>query len=129
MVDYQTYNEFSNVPVTQADFQYIEARAVDILSLLCGQNWDAESAVCAKAVCYQIEHIAECGGLSSWNKGEGAVGSRSYSVGGESESVTFTQSKESEGSKTFLGLSISPFAWALLLNGGFLKTVKGVRVW
>lgn len=129
MVDYATFQAFSNLTVSASDFPFIEARAVAILSLLCKDKWDETDATCIQAVCYQIEHIIENGGLVAWNKGEGSATSRSYSVGGESESVTYKDNKSSASAHFFMGLSISPFAWALLLNGGFLQTVKGVRVW
>lgn len=129
MVSYDTFVSFSNVVVSQSDFGPIEARAVDILSLLCKDNWDEEDAICIRAVCYQIEHIVNEGGLTAWGKSEGSASSRSYSVGGESESVTYKESKGSQSAHFFMGLSISPYAWALLLNNGFLQTVKGVRVW
>lgn len=129
MVSYETFAMFSYVTVPQADFSPIEARAVDILSLLCKDNWDAEDSTCIRAVCYQIEHIVNEGGLASWGKSEGSASSRSYSVGGESESVTYKEGKGSASAHYFMGLSISPYAWALLVNNGFLQTVKGVRVW
>lgn len=129
MVSYDTFAMFSYVTVPQADFPPIEARAVDILSLLCKERWDAEDSTCMRAVCYQIEHIVNEGGLVAWGKGEGSASSRSYSVGGESESVSYKDGKGSSTAHYFMGLSISPYAWALLLNNGFLQTVKGVRVW
>lgn len=129
MVDYATFQAFSNVAVSEADFAKIEARASTILSLLCKDKWDAQDTTCIQAVCYQIEHIIESGGLVTWNKTEGVATSRSYSVGGESESVTLKDGKGSQSAHYFMGLSISPFAWALLSNGGFLQTVKGIRVW
>ena len=129
MIDYATFTAFSQATVSQTDFPYIEARAVDILSLLCKDKWDAEDSTCIRAVCYQIEYIIENGGLVSWSKSEGSATSRSYSVGGESESYTLKDGKGSESVHYFMGLAISPLAWALLLNGGFIQTVKGVRVW
>ena len=129
MVSYADFTAFSNVPVSQADYPYVEARAVDLLSALCKSGWDETSDTCKRAVCYQIEHILQSGGLSQWSRGEGSVASRSYSVGGESESITYMQTQGKESVRTFLGLSISAIAWALLKNGGYLVTVKGVRVW
>lgn len=129
MVTYADYTAFSNVVVPLADFPFIEARSVDILSMLCGQKWDEDSDICKKAVMYQIEFVQENGGLVDWSKGAGAVGSHSWSVGGESESFTYMKSSHKEGAKTFNGLAISPMAWQVLVSGGFLKTVKGVRVW
>ena len=129
MVDYATFQSFSNTPVSQADFTPIERKAETILSLLCKDRWDSQDTTCIQAVCYQIEHIIESGGLTAWSKTEGSATSRSYSVGGESESITYKDAKASEGGHYFMGLSISPFAWALLQNGGFLQTIKGVRVW
>lgn len=129
MVDYATFTAFSNVSVSQTDFPFVERKAEAILSLLCKDKWDAEDTTCIQAVCYQIEHILESGGLASWSKTEGMATSRSYSVGGESESITYKDAKSSESGHYFMGLSISPFAWALLLNNGFIQTVKGVRVW
>ena len=129
MVDYETFKIFSNVEVTASEFPFIEARAVDILSLLCKDRWDAEDTSCIRAVCYQIEFIIESGGLVAWNKSEGSATSRSYSVGGESESVTYKDGKDSSSSHYFMGLAIAPLAWAVLLNGGFIKTIQGIRVW
>ena len=129
MVSYATFTAFSYLQVSQTDYPYIEARAEDLLSTLCGQLWDESSEICSKAVCYQIEHILQQGGLTEWSKGEGVVASRSYSVGGESESVSYQQSDRSERTRTYMGLSISPTAWALLKANGYLVTIKGVRVW
>lgn len=130
MITYNEFTAFSNVQVSETDFPKVERTAVDILSCLCRNNWDTESDICKKAVMYQIEHMLSLGGLASWSEGKGVVGSHSYSVGGESERVTYVQSsKESENSKLFNGVSISPIAWALLLNEGILKTLHGVRVW
>lgn len=128
MVTYAEYTALSNVPVTQAEFPYIEVRTVDLLSSLCGTRWDEESPICKKAVIYQIEFVQENGGLTEWSKGAGAVGSHSWSVGGESESYTYMQSSHKAGVKTFNGLAISPLAWQVLVGGGFLKAIKGVRV-
>lgn len=128
MVNYDTFALFSFQTVSQQDFPVIEAKAVDILSLLCKERWDETSSVCRRAVCYQIEFILSNGGLASWGKSEGSFSSHSYSVGGESESITLKEGKDSESTHYFMGLAISPFAWALLLNNGFLRPVYGVRV-
>lgn len=130
MVTYDEFVSFSYIQVTQADFSPIERTASDVLSLLCRDKWDSTSDVCKKAVMYQIEYTLQIGGLGAWSETKGLVGSQSYSIGDESESVTYVQtSKESEKGKTFNGLPISPLAWALLLNEGILRPVHGVRVW
>lgn len=129
MVTYDDFSAFSNVSVTQADFPSLERASVDLLSCLCRSAWDEDSEVCKKAVMYQIEFIAQNGGFNSWSTAKGVIGSQSYTIGGESESVTYIQRKSSENAKTFNGLAISPLAWALLTNAGILKTARGVRVW
>lgn len=127
MVTYADFTTFSNIPI-EADFPYIEERSVDLLSMLCGSRWDENSAVCKKAVLYQCEYVAQNGGLIEWSKGRGAVGNHSWSVGGESESYTYVQSTIGAQAKTFNGLAVSPIAWQLLVDNGFLKTLRSVRV-
>lgn len=130
MVTFDEFEIFSGMTVTASDFPKVERTSVDLLSCLCGKSWDYGSDVCKKAVMYQIEYIVQLGGLTAWNENRGVVGSRSYTIGGESESVTYMQSsKESEAGKTFHGVPVSPLAWALLQNAGILSTVRKVRVW
>ena len=129
MVTYDEFSTFSNISVTSTDFPKIEARAVDLLACLCRSAWNETDSTCKKAVMYQIEFIVQSGGLTSWSTGKGVIGSQSYTIGGESESVTYIQSKGSENAKTFNGLAISPLAWALLTNNGILKTARGIRIW
>ena len=130
MVTYDEFMAFSSVSITASDFPKVEQTAVDVLSCLCRSAWSETDSTCKKAVMYQIEYIVQCGGLASWSTNKGVVGSQSYSVGGESESVTYVQTaKASETGKTFHGLPISPLTWALLTNSGILKTARGIRVW
>ena len=129
MVTYDEFSTFSNVSVSTTDYPKVEARACDLLACLCRTAWSETDETCKKAVMYQIEFIVQSGGLTSWSTGKGVIGSQSYTIGGESESVTYIQSKGSENAKTFNGLAISPLAWALLTNNGILKTARGVRVW
>lgn len=127
MVTYEEFTRFSNVPI-EADFPYIEERSVDLLSMLCADRWDANSPVCKKAVMYQCEYVAQNGGLTEWSKGRGAVGSHTWTIGGESESYTYLQSTVGAQAKTFNGLAVSPMAWQMLVREGYLRTIKGVRV-
>jgi hypothetical protein len=129
MVTYDDFSKFSNISVSSSDFAQIEARSVDLLACLCRSAWDETDSICKKAVMYQIEFVVQNGGLSSWSIGKGVIGSQSYSIGGESESVTYIQSKGSENAKTFNGLAISPLAWALLTDNGILRTARGIRIW
>lgn len=129
MVTYDDFSAFSSVSVSQADFTPLERTTVDLLSCLCRSAWDESNEVCKKAVMYQIEFIVQSGGLTSWSTAKGVIGSQSYTIGGESESVTYIQSHSSENAKIFNGLAISPLAWALLTNSGILSTVRGIRVW
>ena len=129
MVTYAEYTAFSNVPISQSDFPFCEARAVDLLSLLCGQLWDTEDETCKKAVLYQIEFVQQNGGLTEWSRGAGSVGSHSWSVGGESESITVGESSHAEKVKVVNGLAVSPMAWGLLSSNGFLRSIRGIRIW
>lgn len=129
MVTYDEFSKFSNISVSSSDFTQIKARSVDLLACLCRSAWDETDSICKKAVMYQIEFVVQNGGLSSWSISKGVIGSQSYSIGGESESVTYIQSKGSENAKTFNGLAISPLAWALLTNNGILRTARGIRIW
>lgn len=130
MVSFAEFTEFSQVKVSEADFPFLEARAVDVLSALCGKGWNPESAICHKAVEYQIEFILQLGGLDSWTEGSGTAGSRSYSVGGESESISYAQETGSgSGKRVYNGLAISPLAWALLQESGCLRKLRRVLTW
>lgn len=129
MIAFADYQAFSNVEVPESDFPKLENRAVLLLSSLCGQAWNPDSDICKRAVLEQIEFIQLRGGITGWATGGGSVGGHSWSVGGESESYTYTQSSRAEGVRYFNGLAISPLAWALLKANGLLKESKGVRVW
>jgi len=128
MITYAEFVKFSNVPI-EADFPFIEERSVDLLSLLCGSSWDENSDTCRKAVMYQVEYVAQNGGLIEWSKGHGALSQHSWSIGGESESYTFVKGSQTENAKTFNGLAISPVAWLMLQRAGYLKAIRSVRVW
>ena len=129
MVTYDEFVTFSGMDVTVSDYPKVERTAVDILSSLCGSKWDITNDVCKKAVMYQVEFIIQAGGLSEWVQSKGAIGSHSYSIGGESETVTYVKSTGGDSGKTFNGLPISPVAWAILTSNNILRQVKGVRVW
>lgn len=129
MVPYSDFDRFSVQHVTQDEYAVLEQRAVDILQVLCGSRW-TDSEATRRAVMYQVEFILQLGGLDAWSEGAGSLQSRSYSVGGESESITYMQSFESgSGRKTFNGLAIAPMAWALLHSSGFVSRLGRVRTW
>ena len=128
MVTYDEFVTFSGMDITPSDYPKVERTAVDLLSALCGSKWDITDDVCKDAVLYQVEFIFQAGGLSEWMQSKGAIGSRSYSVGSESESVTYIRSGTMESGKAFNGLQVSPLSWALLTSNGILRQVRGVRV-
>lgn len=130
MITYDEFIAFSSVAVTASEYPKLEQTAVDVLSCLCRSAWDETDVICKKAVMYQIEYIVQLGGIATWTTNKGVIGSQSYSVGGESESVTYVQTaKASETGKTFHGLPIAPLSWALLTNNGILRTARGIRIW
>ncbi len=130
MVTYSDFTNWSNKPVDETDFNYIEARSEDVLSLLCGSSWSETDEVCIKAVKYQIDWILNAGGLDEWQGGSGTGSSRSYSVGGESESITYMQSgSDGSGRRIYMGLSIDPIARGLLHKGGFITRLRRVNTW
>lgn len=130
MVTFSEFTNFSNQPVTEDDFPFLEARAVDILTALCGQTWSPSDAICKRAVMYQVEYVLQLGGLTEWQNGKGAMASHSYTVGGESESITYMQAQAgNSGTRVFNGLAVSPVAWALLRSNGKLVTVRRVKTW
>lgn len=129
MVTYNDFIAFSRQNVSEADFSMLADRSTDVLKTLCGTRWkDGETA--DKAVLYQVEFILQMGGLDSWAEGAGALQSHTYSVGGESESVTYMQSFENgSGRKSFNGLAISPMSWSLLHSAGMVSRLGRVRTW
>ncbi len=130
MLTYEEYRAFSVLDMGEEAFGKMEPRVVTLLSSLCGDAWDAESEDCKRAVAWQLEYISQKGGPSSWSAGsEGSVQSRSWAVGGESESVSYGSAASSSRGYTWDGLEVSPLALAVLRSGGFCKTVAGVRVW
>lgn len=129
MVTFSEFTSFSNQILTQADFTILEQRSVDLLSMLCGSHW-VENESTKKAVMYQIEFIIQLGGINAWTEGAGSMQSRSYSVGGESESVTYMQaSYDGSGRKVFNGLAIAPMAWAILCRAKLVPRLGRVQTW
>ena len=129
MVTYEEFTNYSIETVTEDMFTKLEQRSVDFLSSLCGSNWNAENEICKKAVIFQIEAIIQNGGLSEWSSGSsGQISSRSYSVGGESESVAYGQASKAT-QKVVNGLIVSSLAWQILQTNGFLQSIKQVRIW
>lgn len=129
MVSYDDFRSFSKVEVSEADFTVMAERATDVLRTLCGKHW-TEGETADRAVLYQVEFILQVGGLDSWAEGAGALQSHTYSVGGESESVTYMQAYENgSGRKMFNGLAIAPMAWALLHSSGMIARLGRVTTW
>lgn len=128
-ITYNDFTTFSTAEVAEADFSILVSRATDVLKTLSGSHWkDGDTA--DKAVLYQVEFILQVGGLDAWSDGAGALQSHTYSVGGESESVTYMQSYENgSGRKMFNGLAIAPMAWALLHSSGMIARLGRVTTW
>ena len=129
MVSYAEYLQTALNPVQEEVFNKVEPVAVTLFSAMCGSSWDEENEACVKAVIYQIDYIQSTQGAVSWlSGGSSEYSSRSYSVGGESESVSYGENKGKMQRFTYDGLEISPFAIALLKSAGIFSPVKGVRV-
>ena len=129
MVAYEEYTQTALSEISESEFNKIEPVAVAILAAMCGSSWDEGNATCVKAVIFQIDYIQSTQGAASWlSGGSSTVASRSYSVGGESESVSYGQSKGTTQRFTYNGLEISPYAISLLRAAGLYSPVKGVRV-
>lgn len=133
MISYAEFMEKATVEITEQEFNKIEPRSVSLLASLCSNSdkWSETCEICKMALIYQIEYIVSTGGVENWVKGtEGKVASRSYSIGGESESVSYTQSaSEKEGTIAYHGLLIAPLAWNVLMFNGIIRTIRSKRVW
>lgn len=127
MVTYAEFSTFSPISnmVTEANFSVYEGRAVDALSSFATPT-DATATIFKKAVMYQIEYMAQMGGVDDWLRGSGALSAESYTVGGESESKTYAQGTVT--GKIVNGMSISIMAWNILKGAGLVKAYKAVRV-
>lgn len=122
--EFETFSPISNM-VTEANFSVYEGRAVDALSSFATPT-DATATIFKKAVMYQIEYMAQMGGVDDWLRGSGALSAESYTVGGESESKTYAQGTVT--GKMVNGMSISIMAWNILKGAGLVKAFKAVRV-
>ena len=130
MVTYAEYLAKGMNEIDEGTFNKIESRCVDLLSSMCSTRWDVENETCKKAVIYQIDFVLAKGGLTSWIGGsEGTVTSRSYSIGGESESVGYSHNNSKVQSFKYNNMEVAPLAIALLTNAGIYKAISGVRVW
>lgn len=127
IVTYQEYQAFSNIPLSESDFNVIAERSQELLETLCRCKFRATDNECKRAVLYQVEYIQTLGGIAEWQKVSGEVAGRSYSIGGESESITFVRSENVEGGKRFNGLNISSMAWGILFNAGYLRSIRSMR--
>lgn len=123
--EFLTFSPISNM-VTEANFSVYEGRAVDALSSFATPTDDATATIFKKAVMYQIEYMAQMGGVDDWLRGSGALSAESYTVGGESESKTYAQGTVT--GKAVNGMSISIMAWNILKGAGLVKMYRGVRV-
>lgn len=127
IVTYEDYKSFTDVPLPETDFGIEARRAQDLLEALCRCSFPDSDEACKRAVLYQIEYIQSLGGVSEWQRVSGAVASRSYSIGGESESIAFLHSDSIGDDCRFNGLNVSSMAWGILVNAGYLRIVRGVR--
>ncbi|MGP1507452.1 MAG: hypothetical protein ACTTJW_01040 [Sphaerochaeta sp.] len=127
IVTFQEYQSFTNVTLSPEEFSIIAERAQELLETLCRCKFSNMDQDCKRAVLHQIEYIQILGGLAEWQRVSGAIAGRSYSIGGESESLTFVRSESEEGGKRFNGLNISSTAWAILANAGYVRSIREIR--